>query len=394
MKTTAKLGLLTSLYFSQGLPFGFFSQALPVILRQREVDLAAIGLSHLLALPWALKFLWAPAMDRLTSRRRPILWLQGLTAVTALVLAMLDPSHGLAILIGAVLISNLLAATQDVATDGLAIALLTPQERGLGNGIQVAGYRLGMIVGGGLLLMVADTIGWRGLFWSMGALLLLATIPVWRLHEPPRTPPQQSPGIWQPIRDWLRQPGIAGWLGLLVAAKAGDAFASGMVRPMLVDAGLSLADIGRLIGTAGFLAGLLGALLGGWLAGRLGRARALLLSTALQTLGVLGYAAVALQPTQAAIWSACLFEHVVGGMVTAALFTAMMDTCRRGHEGSDYTLQASLVVAVTGLAAALSGYSASGLGYPGHFALATALSALGVGYVIRAAAHPMLRPSP
>ena len=59
-----KLGLLASLYVCQGLPFGFFTQALPVLLRKQGVSLEAIGLSSLLALPWALKFVWAPLVDR------------------------------------------------------------------------------------------------------------------------------------------------------------------------------------------------------------------------------------------------------------------------------------------------------------------------------------------
>ncbi|MCH9685972.1 MAG: MFS transporter, partial [Deltaproteobacteria bacterium] len=64
MRPPAKLGLLATLYFSQGLPFGFFSQALPAVMRQQGISLATIGLSTLLALPWGLKFLWAPLVDR------------------------------------------------------------------------------------------------------------------------------------------------------------------------------------------------------------------------------------------------------------------------------------------------------------------------------------------
>lgn len=67
--TPMKLGLLTSLYLSQGLPFGFFTQTLPVLLRKQGMSLPDIGLANPLALPWALKFLWAPLMDRYGSER-------------------------------------------------------------------------------------------------------------------------------------------------------------------------------------------------------------------------------------------------------------------------------------------------------------------------------------
>ncbi len=381
MKAPAKLGLLTSLYFSQGLPFGFFTQALPVLLRQRHVDLGTIGLTSLLALPWALKFLWAPFMDRLTTRRTPILVLQVLVAGAAVALSALDPNRSLWVLVGAVLICNLLAATQDVATDGLAVELLTREERGWGNGIQVAGYRVGMILGGGALLVVFDALGWRGTFLAMGGLLLLATLPVALFREPARIHAARPASPLGPLLDWFRRPGVWPWLGLLFAVKAGDAFASGMVRPFMVDMGLQLRDVGAVIGLVGSIAGLLGALIGGVVAGRLGRRTALLAFTSLQAVAVAGYALVALAPSLPAIWVASTVEHLVGGMATAALFTVMMDTCRPGHEANDYTVQASAVVVATGLAAALSGYSAHAIGYLSHFGVSAALCVAGVAFV-------------
>ena len=68
----------------------------------------------------------------------------------------------------AVMLLNLIAATQDIATDGLAVALLAPAERGLANGVQVAGYRVGMIIGGGALLGVYDASGWTRTFAGDG----------------------------------------------------------------------------------------------------------------------------------------------------------------------------------------------------------------------------------
>ena len=381
MKTPAKLGLLSSLYFSQGLPFGFFTQALPVLLRQRGVDLGTIGLTSLLALPWALKFLWAPFMDRLATRRTPILVLQVAVAATAVVLSALDPSRSLWILVGAVLVCNLLAATQDVATDGLAVALLAREERGWGNGIQVAGYRVGMILGGGALLVAFDALGWRGTFLAMAGLLLVATLPVAFFREPERAIVPRPAAPLAPLLDWFRRPGVGAWLALLFAVKGGDAFASAMVRPFMVDAGLALRDVGLVIGLAGSIAGLVGALVGGAVAGALGRRPALLLFCSLQAAAVGGYALLAAAPSMTGFWVASTAEHLLGGMATAALFTAMMDTCRPGHEASDYTIQASAVVVATGGAAALSGYSAHAIGYGPHVLASTALCLAGVGLV-------------
>ena len=383
MKTPAKLALLSSLYLSQGLPFGFFTQALPVLLRKQGLSLPAIGLAHLLALPWALKFLWAPSMDRHGSarwgrRRGYILPLQCLSA--ALLLSLAVPAAGLDthLLMAAVLGVNLLAATQDVATDGLAVDLLAPAERGWGNGVQVAAYRVGMIVGGGLMLAVFDAVGWRPTFLALGGLLLAATVPIALYREPPsEPPPAQSLGLgW-----WLKRPGAAAWLVLLVVYKAGEALATGMLRTFLVDAGLTLTDIGWMLGGVGFTAGLLGALLGGGLVVRLGRRRALLLFGATQAGAVLLYALAARGGASLPLLTAvCAVEHVASGMATAAVFTAMMDACRPEHAATDYTVQASVVVLATGGAAAASGFSAAALGYSTHFALSAALCVAGTLY--------------
>ena len=122
-----KLALLSLLYFVQGLPFGFQSTALPVILRQQGQSLATIGLAQALALPWLFKIVWAPAVDRyfwpgVGRRRSWILPMQCLLAA-ACAAAAWAPTH-LGALLTAVLFMNLFAATMDIAVDGLAIERL------------------------------------------------------------------------------------------------------------------------------------------------------------------------------------------------------------------------------------------------------------------------------
>src|SRR5262245_16669426 len=115
LKTPTKLGLLASLYLSQGLPFGFFTQALPVLMREQGLSLPDIGLANLLAIPWVLKFAWAPLVDRwgwpsFGRRRSWIVPLQIASVATALVLSRVDPRTGLRALMGALFLTNLIAA--------------------------------------------------------------------------------------------------------------------------------------------------------------------------------------------------------------------------------------------------------------------------------------------
>jgi MFS transporter, PAT family, beta-lactamase induction signal transducer AmpG len=364
--------LLGALYFAQGLPFGFFTQALPVMLRKAGVSLEHIGLSSLLALPWALKFLAAPMLDRAPSRRRWLLALQGASAALLLVAATFELMWVAPILV-VVFLVNLVAATQDIATDALAVDSLEPSQRGFANGLQVGAYRVGMIVGGGALLVAFDVIGWSGVFLVMAALTLLTTVPVVRWAEV-RVPTSESPSL----AGFFRRTDAAPLLGLLFVFKFGEAFGVAMLKPALVDFGASLSEVGVLVGTFGFIAGLLGAVVGGLSVNRLGRQRALVGFGLLQAVAVLGYSTLATDSTWATRASLIAFEHFAGGLATAALFTCIMDWCRPGHAATDATVQASTVVIATLLASAVSGFSAERLGHHAHFLVAALLAAFAV----------------
>jgi MFS transporter, PAT family, beta-lactamase induction signal transducer AmpG len=386
-RTGMKLGLLGSLYFSQGLPFGFFTQALPVMLRKNGFSLGEIGLASLLAVPWALKFLWAPAVDRYSFRRvgRRKSWivpLQLSAVAVLLALAGFISAESMSMLMVAAFVLNLIAATQDIATDGLAVDMLEPQERGFANGLQVAGYRVGMIVGGGALLILHDELGSSVTFLSMAIMTGLATIPIVLAREPRAADLPHHCRSERAAVHFLRRPGTVRILVLVVVYKAGDAFATSMLRPYLADTGLTLADIGWLLGTVGFVSGLVGAVIGGGLVNRFGRKRSLLLFGAAQAATVAGYAFLAAHtPSAQALYVLCAAEHLAGGMATAALFTCMMDWCSSASSATDYTVQASAVVIATGVASAIAGFSAQVFGYFGHFVIATGLAVAAVAVV-------------
>jgi len=382
-----RVTLLASLYFSQGLPFGFFAQAFPVLMRQQGASLEGIGLSGLLNLPWALKFLWAPWVDGARSTRfgHRRAWILGLQATTVGVLIALaaagfqagDSLWGIA---AGVLVLNLLAATQDIATDGLAVNLLRAGERGLGNAVQVGGYRLGMVVGGGALLMCFDALGWTGVFGAMAGALLLATVPIARFDEAPEAPPAApTTRPWLAFTDVLRAPGMGRWCVVLMTWKGGDALAAAMVKPLCVDLGLGLTEVGLVLGTVGSGAALLGAFAGGALVDRLGGERGLVVCGLLQALSVAAWILPSVGLSDRA-WLAGVsgFEHFAGSTATVALFSAMMARCRPTHAGADYTTQASIVVVASGACGALSGLVAGRLGYAAHFTLSFVLCLLAV----------------
>jgi predicted MFS family arabinose efflux permease len=388
MKTRYKIGLLASLYLSQGLPYGFFTQALPALLRHHQVSLTLIGLMSLLSLTWACKFLWAPLVDlcgsnRFGYRKSWIVPLQIGAVLLLLCTSLIDPSQALFVIVGIAFLANLIAATQDVATDALAIDLLTPAERGAGNGVQIAGYRVGMILGGGVLLMVFDRFGWVNTFLALGGMLLVGVIPV-SLHREPRHFVAPGESRFQQryahmVLDAFRQPYMGLWLMVLLTYKAGDALGSAMLRPFLIDRGLSLAAIGWMLGTVGFSAGILGAVVGGGVINLLGRTQSLVVFGLTHALSMLLYALPAAGiGSDTFLYGLCAAEHFAGSLTSVALFTQMMDRSRAEASATDYTVQSSTLAVAIGVVGATSGVLTEAVGYTMLFVLASGFGLAGV----------------
>jgi PAT family beta-lactamase induction signal transducer AmpG len=389
---SSRLGLLLTLYICQGLPTGVFSQALPAILRRYDVPLTVIGMSGLLALPWALKFLWAPAVEahfsaRYGQRRSWILPMQLLGIGTLILIACFDPyrlatTEGVTQFFILMFMVNLFAATQDIATDGLAVRLLGFHERGLGNGVQVAGYRLGLVIGGGLLLYLIGTWDWRWSFLALAGLMLVLTFPVWRFREPEAVVATKRHSYVGIFTSFFARPGLKGWLVVLITYKAGETLGTAMVKPMLIDMGLDLKQIGLMVSMVGSVATLAGALLGGWLTTIIGRYRAIIGFGALQGIGVAAYAwlswhhAAGESVSMTAIYSINALEHFASGMAMAALLTAVMDLSRPQHAGADFTVQVSTLAAWSGSFHLGAGFVAEALGYTGYFLVSAALALL------------------
>jgi PAT family beta-lactamase induction signal transducer AmpG len=388
MKTPYKIGLLASLYLSQGLPYGFFTQALPALLRHHKVSLTVIGLTSLLSLTWAFKFIWAPLVDlfgsnRFGYRKSWIVPLQIGAALLLLSTSLIDPNTALFMIVFIAFLTNLIAATQDVSTDALAIDLLTPEERGIGNGVQISGYRVGMVIGGGVLLMVFDSLGWANTFLVLGMALLLMIIPVTvhreKIHSVKPEAKNFKHRYIPMIFEAFQQPQMCPWLIVLFTYKAGDALGSAMLRPFLIDRGIKLAEIGWMLGTVGFSAGLIGAIVGGGVINLLGRTKSLVVFGLTHALSMFLYALPAAgMGSDAVLYGLCAAEYFAGSLASVALFTHMMDRSRAEASATDYTVQSSTLAIAVGLVGATSGFLAESVGYTMLFVLASSLGFAGV----------------
>lgn len=386
--------VLGCLYFAQGLPFGLLAKALPAMAREAGMGRAWIGLLALPAAPWALKFIWAPWVDRLGAGRRwhRKAWVIGCQSAAALLLVVVasrDPARLFAdqwwLLLLLLTLLNSVCATQDVATDGLAARLLPLSLRGVGNSLQVTGYKVGLILGGASILMLVDVLGWQTTLLAAALLLLLLLVPLLLWVEPRASDalPVAGRNGWRwwlkTLLELFRRPGMGLWLLVLMAYRTGEDFGEHMIKPWLVDAGWSLAVIGRLELVTGLFGLLAAVVCGFWLRHAERRRPLLLLFAILQVFAMLGWAWLVRAGADAGwVWGQAFLQQGVTGMAAVVFMTLMMDRCRAGHEGADFTVQVSVQLSVTGSFVLLSGVSAEWLGYANHFLLAAALAAFAI----------------
>ena len=369
------------LYFAEGFPYGVFLEVWSVYFRAHGVSLKQIGLMALLGMPWTLKFLWAPLVDRYGDRRR---WIAGCLLVMAALLVLhplFDPSHPSPAFWALLLLFTLASATQDIAIDAHTIAFLPKEEVGAANGIRVSAYRVAMIASGGGIVLGAGFFGWTPL-WIAGGALLALLAPVILRAPAAKLRVEEKRRLFKPLLVWMSRPGSLAAIAFILLYKLGDQAITPMIKPFWVDRGLTLAEIGLVSTTLGVLFTILGALLGGFLTTKWGLTRALWILGVAQVLPNLGYAAcAALQAGHGAIYAASIAESFGQGLGTACFLTLLMRLCEREHAATEYALISALFALSRHIAGAVSGFAATRLGYALFFAYTFLLAAPGLALI-------------
>lgn len=393
--------LLFSLYWAQGLPVGFMTHALPVILRAQGVSLAHIGGFGLLMLPWSIKIFWAPWVDRhaLSRLGHYLSWILPTQFLTVGVLCILSffpvqaldqPIYLFAFFIS-LLFMNLTGATQDIATDALAVNLLKHDQQHWGNTFQVIGSRLGFIVGGGAVLWCLDWLTWQPTFLLLATIVFLNTLPVWLFKEPQHTShasrelklDQQN--LVLKIKAYLRyfsqNKELRSWLMVLITFKVADGLAGPLLKPLMVDIGLSFTQIGVYITMLGAVAALAGAAIAGGVLKYFSRPTALIGFSIfkIMSLGAYAYLAYAYeQKIQLNVWviyTVNALEDAFSAMLLVAMLTLVMHYSRKEYAGTDFTFQVSVMATVSGLLYSFSGVIGDVLGYF-HYLIAIVIIAV------------------
>jgi MFS transporter, PAT family, beta-lactamase induction signal transducer AmpG len=336
------------------------------------MSLAGIGLTTAASLPWVLKFLWAPFVDRLGSRRAWIrVCLVLLAAVTA-VLAGADPTHHGARLGALLLFYVTLSATQDIAIDAYTIETTSGRELGVANSVRIAAYRGAGFVSGALLVWLAAREDWTTAFLAAAAITAALALGTLFLPQSGRGA-QHTQALAEPIAALLRRPGIWAVIAFALLFKLDISAMEPMTKPFWVQRGLTLDQI-ALLGTGRVLATLAGATLGGVLATRIGLFTALWTMGLVQLLSSLGYAlAAAASANPGFITGAAVFEYFAAGLGTAAFVAFLMSVCEKRYAATQFAVLSGVYALSRLTAGIVSGELAEQLGFAHYFLLTFAL---------------------
>lgn len=383
--------LLCSAYLSQTVAFSFFFVSLSAILRSRGAALDDLGWLYLLGLIPALKFLWAPLMDRYGFGRRGHygVWLSIMQLCLIITLVWMSqipvqadtPLPFWQLIIGCLFMS-FLTACQDMAADGLSVQLLSPRQRGLGNALQMACGTLGFVAGGGGVLMLYNHWGWQPAILSLTALNTLTLLLAFCYREPPhaRPLPAQQPltAYWRALwRFWQRPDTGWRWWLILMLIQAGVYLSYGVLTPMLVDAGWHLDRIGQVVNVMGTLTGTATMLLLGVAMKRWSSSTTLRVMVPAQLVAVLALAAALLGGAgQGWVFAGVALFMGLYMPMGVLMGTLMMNRSSPQTPASDFSMQYGVYLAGGYAAGALSLPLAQRLGYPGLLALGAALCAL------------------
>ncbi len=388
--------------FSSGLPYLLTSKTLQAWMTQEGVDLTSIGLFSLVALPYSLKFLWAPFMDRFVppflGRRRGWLIITQILLVLAIaIMAFQKPKEALALVaINAVIIA-FISASQDIVADAYRTDILEEKEMGAGAAMFVLGYRIALLLTGAFALILADKIPFNLVYLCLAGLMSLSIIftlfapnPKFKGKSKPEefennkneilfdqtesddnAPQTLKEAVILPFIDFFQREGIKNGILMLLFIniyRLGDSFLGNMATPFLLQTGFTQTDIGAIQGGMGLLATIVGTLVGGAVMSKIGINRSLWVFGAIQAISNIAYFILAKAGQNYPIMVLTInIENFCGGLGTASFIAFLMSLCNPKFSATQYALLSSLYAVGRDILVAPAGEIAQNIGWTEFF---------------------------
>lgn len=383
--------------FSSGLPLFVLYQLVPGWLRDEGVSLAEIGLFSLIGIPYVWKFVWSPALDRFSfpflGRRRGWMLVTQITLLVSIAaFGFIDPTMNIwsvAYLAAAV---AFFSASQDIVIDAYRRELLSDQELGLGNSLNVQAYRVSGLIPGSLAFILADHMPWNTVFIIVAAFMFIGvgvTLCIKEAHIEHNAPKNIKDAVVLPFKDFINREGLKSALFILlflVLYKLGDSMATALQTPFFIDMGFTKTEIGVVAKSAGLIAMMVGLAVGGIVMLKLSISRALWLFGFVQIISILGFAALAeIGNNVYALAFAMGFEYLGVGLGTAAFVAFMAKQTNPTFAATQFALFSALTALPRTFANASTGLIVEQVGWTGFYFLCVGLAIPGMLMLLKVA---------
>jgi len=347
-----------------------------------------IGLLMYVALPYLLKPLWAPVIDRfavpwLGRRRGWLLMFQLIMAVAIAVLAGFGAQTSVATIAGVLFFIVFLSASQDIVVDAYRTDISRPAERGVASAASNLGYRATSWGSLAIALILADYFGWSSAFLVLAAvtaLFVFATI--WAPEpEDPRGSrlPTFAESVIIPLRELFGVPGVIMLVVLVVCYKIGDAFAVKFFTAFLLHTGFTKTEVALVVKAVLVTGSMLGAVAGGLWMVKLGLRRSMLLFAILQALTNLGYLLlVAFGKNYAVMVGAVALDALASGMGNIASVALIMALCDKRFSAFQYSLLSVIALLPRYTLGYPAGYLADHAGWGAYYWVSFGLALPGI----------------
>jgi PAT family beta-lactamase induction signal transducer AmpG len=387
-----RMFVILLLGFSSGMPMALVGSTLQAWMATEKVDLAIIGIFALVGLPYTLKFLWAPFMDRfippfLGRRRGWILISQGALFLSICAMALCDPLQSPGPLATLAFLVAFSSASQDIVFDAYKTEVLAQKEFGMGAAVANIGYRVAMLFSGAGALILSDHISWHIVYFIMALSVSIGVIACLIAPEPtqkPKAPRSMKEAVIEPFTEFFKRKGIVELLLFVVIYKMDVVVALALMTPFMMELGFSKTDIGAVTKGFGLVATLSGTFAGGiWLT-RLGIHRSLWVFGILQGIsGLCFYLLAHLGHHYPMMVITIAAENFFSGMGNAAYLAFLMSLCNPKFTATQFALLTSLMALTRTVAGAPTGWLAKTVGWENYFLIAMALAIPGLLLLLR-----------
>ena len=371
-----RLLVVVLLGFSSGMPLGLVGTTLQAWMKSEQVDLSVIGLFSFVGLPYALKVLWAPLMDRfsvpvLGRRRGWLLTSQIFLIASVIAMAFSHPKAAPMLTAILALLVCFFSASQDIVVDAYRTDVLEKDELGPGAALYITGYRVAMLVSGAMSLVLADRMSWVAVYLTMASVMSIGVVATLLAPEPRgeiRPPRSLRDAVVLPLKEFFQRKAAIEILFFILFYMVDVVMAVALTTVFMLDMGFSKTDIGAVTKTVGFAVTMAGTLSGGIIIARMGLKRALWTFGFMQGVSISTFMLLAHVGHSYPIMVAAIgIENFCSAMANTAFMAFLMSLCDKRFSATQYALFASCMALTRVVAGAPTGFLAKAFGWENYF---------------------------